>query len=411
MANYNRTFTASCNKIIIVISDGIEGDYTDAAKDVFNQMNADKSVRVFSYLVGRVKNPDDRALKEMSCNNRGYFYNVETIGNVWDTVVEYLNVLSRPIANYKGNLQAQLSPVYLDSTGAGMILTMSLAVKHKNQISGVVGVDMLIRALNNEVPVSDLGYFSHTIIINNNGFIILHPKFKVQSGYLPTPPNVYFEDLEYSVNKNDSMILKERMVRGENGSMTFPTYWLYGNDRKIVENKMTYYFNSIDNTVLSSTIALSDVDITYVKINWTMCTGLIQKGIEALYVPPIPENSTDNVVLTYVQIPQWTFCENASADTSSITEDVKAFPTASELQIYLTQLSKVEDVIANCDVDRITNLLVTAGLVFNYVNQSWENYQTEKSLEDPDYISLYVGTNGGYTRYLCLHIHKFFAKS
>ena len=72
------------------ISDGIEGDY--AAQSVFEKWNTNKSVRVFSYLVGRVKNPDEQAMMTMACKNKGYHYRIETLGNVWDTILGYLEV-------------------------------------------------------------------------------------------------------------------------------------------------------------------------------------------------------------------------------------------------------------------------------------------------------------------------------
>ncbi|XP_065651933.1 voltage-dependent calcium channel subunit alpha-2/delta-4-like isoform X2 [Hydra vulgaris] len=108
----NRIYRVSCNKLIIVISDGLKGNYNNAGKAVFDRMNSEKIVRVFSYLVGLVKNPNDRALKEMSCNNRGYFYKIETLGNIWNSVVEYLEVLSRSLASHKDEIKPTLSPVY-----------------------------------------------------------------------------------------------------------------------------------------------------------------------------------------------------------------------------------------------------------------------------------------------------------
>ena len=77
----NRT-SAHCNQAIMFITDGIEGEY--AGKATFDKHNKKKRVRVFSYLVGRIKNPAKEALIKMSCDNHGHFYKIETLGNIWD---------------------------------------------------------------------------------------------------------------------------------------------------------------------------------------------------------------------------------------------------------------------------------------------------------------------------------------
>ena len=70
--------TSGCNQAIMFITDGIEGEY--AGKKSFETNNKEKRVRVFSYLVGRMKSPDNDALIKMACENRGHFYTIDTIG-------------------------------------------------------------------------------------------------------------------------------------------------------------------------------------------------------------------------------------------------------------------------------------------------------------------------------------------
>ena len=192
--------------------------------------NENKRVRVFSYLVGRIKNPDKKALVKMSCENHGHFYQIETLGNIWDTVLDYLRVMSRPLT--PSNNQVQLNPVYtpayLDSAGFGMVMTISLSVFKKRMIPdendpdkeipkydgflGVAGTDISLKNLKDHVDLSKTGVFSRGFIINNNGFVLIHPLFRDQSGYLPVPPNVYIDNLEYSVLQDRSKILKEEMT-------------------------------------------------------------------------------------------------------------------------------------------------------------------------------------------------------
>ncbi|XP_047140623.1 voltage-dependent calcium channel subunit alpha-2/delta-3 isoform X1 [Hydra vulgaris] len=398
---YNRTYSSRCNKIILFFSDGIEGDYSNTAKSFFDKWNNDKSVRVFTYLVGRTKNPNDRVLKEMACNNRGHFYQIQTLGNVWDTVIQYLEVLSRPIVQHKGDVQPKISPVYLDSSGAGMILTMSLGVFNSTNLVGVVGLDMLIRALTQLAPISELGYFSHTVIINSNGFIVQHPKYLDQTGYLPLPTNVYFEDLEYSVNKPDSKNLKNSILKGESSSIRFLTYWLYDNNTKIAENNVTYYYKPVLNSTLFVSLAISDVDINNVTLKNLdkTNTALYYMGIEALKV------FDDLNYYTYVDIPNWRFCNN-SANRGDATLDLKVYPNASELQDYLKNVDKNEVLNIDsplCNTELTLDLLINAALVIGPVTDSWQAYVNNQNSKDPNFKSVFVCTGAGYTRYFSLN--------
>ncbi|XP_065651560.1 voltage-dependent calcium channel subunit alpha-2/delta-4 isoform X4 [Hydra vulgaris] len=405
--NFNRTYTSGCNKLIMVISEGIEGDYKSAAKDIFDKMNKDKKVRVFSYRVGRVKNPNNQALKEMSCNNRGYFYQIETLNNIWDTVPKYLNVLSRSIANSRAEVKPKISPLYLDSTGAGMVLTISLGIFDNGNYSGVVGIDMLSRAVKQLVQSNSLGYFSHTLVINNNGFIVSHPKFKEQGGYLTPPGNIYFEDLEYSQNINDSITLKSRMINGENGSVNLMTYWLYDNNRKLAENNMTYYFNPVNDTLLFSSFALSDVDRTFFQLDRNVSNSMYEYGLVALYIyesENFTENATTPAQPTYVDIPNWQYCNITSSDINKTTNDMKVYPKTKEVYEFLLNYGSIDDITDDCDEILVSSLLVTAGYAFLRINQSWASFLDEKQIEDPDFQSVYVGTAGGYTRYFGLNI-------
>lgn len=92
---FNKTSTsrANCNKMIMVITDG----HSDDVDDVFKEYNADKSVRVFSYKIGRDMT-DPKVIKDLGCNNNGAFYHVVTLTDINEHVYEYIPILSRPMA-------------------------------------------------------------------------------------------------------------------------------------------------------------------------------------------------------------------------------------------------------------------------------------------------------------------------
>lgn len=92
---FNKTTKArsNCNKMIMIITDG----HSDDVNPVFEQYNADKSVRVFSYKIGRDMT-DPKVIKDLGCNNNGEFYHVVTLTDINEHVYEYIPVLSRPMA-------------------------------------------------------------------------------------------------------------------------------------------------------------------------------------------------------------------------------------------------------------------------------------------------------------------------
>ena len=352
-------------------------------------------MRAFAFLVGRMKNPDEKALKEMACNNRGYFYKIETLGNVWDTVLKYLSVLSRPMARIDSEVKPVYTPVYMDSTGIGMVMTASVGVfsKKKKEVMGVAGTDIALTTLEEIIPRSKLGVFSHAFVINNNGFIVLHPKFRNQSGHLPAPPNVYLEDVEYSVNVNESIQLKRVMIDREVNTTSFAIYWLYENGRKLFQTSATYFYGVINNTEFSSAIAVVDTDLNYYDLEYTTENDRWKPdGIKALSVPNVT-NKDENYTasnFTYVQICPWTYCSDVIAQAQSEQpKSIKMYPTAAE--IY----EKYKVNFTNCDQRLIYNLLVTAGIVDKNVQETWLPQHIRKD----NIESVFVATNGGYSKY------------
>jgi len=82
-----------CNKMIMIITDGQSNDVSS----VFDMYNSDKSVRVFTYKIGRDMS-DPTILSEMACNNNGEYYHVVTLTDINEHIFQYIPVLSRPMA-------------------------------------------------------------------------------------------------------------------------------------------------------------------------------------------------------------------------------------------------------------------------------------------------------------------------
>ncbi|XP_017478529.1 PREDICTED: voltage-dependent calcium channel subunit alpha-2/delta-3-like [Rhagoletis zephyria] len=83
---------ALCNQAIMLITDGAPETY----EPLFKEYNADKSVRIFTYVIGR----DVTQIKEvnwMACNNKGFYAQVANLAEVREQVHQYIPVMSRPL--------------------------------------------------------------------------------------------------------------------------------------------------------------------------------------------------------------------------------------------------------------------------------------------------------------------------
>ncbi|KAB0378695.1 hypothetical protein FD755_010273 [Muntiacus reevesi] len=111
---------ANCNKMIMMFTDGGE----DRVQDVFEKYNwPNRTVRVFTFSVGQ-HNYDVTPLQWMACTNKGYYFEIPSIGAIRINTQEYLDVLGRPmVLAGKEAKQVQWTNVYEDALPAGLGLT------------------------------------------------------------------------------------------------------------------------------------------------------------------------------------------------------------------------------------------------------------------------------------------------
>ncbi|KAB0366607.1 hypothetical protein FD754_010763 [Muntiacus muntjak] len=103
---------ANCNKMIMMFTDGGE----DRVQDVFEKYNwPNRTVRVFTFSVGQ-HNYDVTPLQWMACTNKGYYFEIPSIGAIRINTQEYLDVLGRPmVLAGKEAKQVQWTNVYEDA--------------------------------------------------------------------------------------------------------------------------------------------------------------------------------------------------------------------------------------------------------------------------------------------------------
>ena len=407
---YNRTYSG-CNSAIVFITDeGIEGGGAEE-RTILKTMNKGGNTRVFTYLVGRTKSPNKDVLKVLSCENKGYLYKVETIGNIWDVILEYLTVMSRPLIVQKTQQQASFSPAYLDSTGMGMIMSVSMPVFSiaADRFIGVVGTDIAIHTINDLAPHDQLGTFGHMFIITNNGVILYHPKFRVKSGKsLPDPPNILFEDLEYAVEPENMIRVKQEMIDRiediNNPNNTFPVYYLYDNNRKLSILNATYNYQNISNTDFTAGITVSDSQLYHFnfevegdEMKADEPDELLIEGIKALDAPVI-NMSIPNITVTnwtYVQVSPWNYLNITAIAQEETPYSIKAYPTAAEMYEYLQEVDNWGDlsrmVPKNFSTQLLKNMLISAAIAVTNVLPKW----VPEEISEDVYQSLFVATAAG----------------
>ncbi|KAL2102162.1 hypothetical protein ACEWY4_001330 [Coilia grayii] len=198
---------ANCNKIIMLFTDGGE----ERASEIFEKYNPDKRVRIFTFSVGQ-HNYDKTPIQWMACTNKGYYYEIPSIGAIRINTQEYLDVLGRPMvkANEKAK-QVQWTNVYMDALELGPVITGTLPVfnttktkvdksKAKNQqnqaILGVMAVDVSLDDIKKLTPHFSLGPNGYYFAIDPNGYVLLHPNLKPEKKSFQEPLTLDFLDAE-----------------------------------------------------------------------------------------------------------------------------------------------------------------------------------------------------------------------
>ncbi|XP_070557409.1 voltage-dependent calcium channel subunit alpha-2/delta-2-like [Ptychodera flava] len=379
---------ASCNKVIMLLTDGGQED----AASVFKKYNVvPDPTRVFTYVVGPQVTSTD-GVKSMACENQGYFTRIPAVGAIRLNTLNYVKVLSRPMALNRAE-DYQWSNIYLDAMGLGMMTTVTLPVYNRSsddnqQMLGVTGTDVTIADMERLIPhykhASDsntktLGPASYAFGINSNGYILIHPRLKGQLGYLIEPPNVDFLEVELHAPKKYE--LRKDMIDKKFGCIEIETPQRNGfgvgvKERYVYMVNMTYCYKFIENTSFSMAIALPSFNLHYMQIHKSNFED--ERSSSLLN----PENSR-------ILIAPWQFCGGLyknGTEEDEIIETVKDF--------LATPGAPVPE---GCDEEMLKRLQFDLQATADLEDDVWSS-KIHDSNNVLDFELLLVGTVGGLTR-------------
>ncbi|XP_077049758.1 voltage-dependent calcium channel subunit alpha-2/delta-1 isoform X2 [Siphateles boraxobius] len=385
---------ANCNKIIMLFTDGGE----ERAEDVFSRYNIDKKVRVFTFSVGQ-HNYDTGPIKWMACANKGYFYEIPSIGAIRINTQEYLDVLSRPMVLADAK-QVQWTNVYLDALELGLVITGTLPVfnktksrvggsqnQHQNQlILGVMGVDVSLDDIKRLTPRFTIGPNGYYFAIDPNGYVLLHPnlqpKNRIQSRHrrlskklaltFPEEP-VTLDFLDAELENDIKVQIRTLMIDRDPGEKTIETLVKSQDERYIDRGIRTYTWAPVNGTDYSLALVLPEYSLHYIEAN----LGNTIK--QAMFSETMQQEKFEEYGYTFIAPRE--YCKDLKV-TSNNTQFLIDFNE------YIDRKTPNDPM---CNVTLVNRLLLDAGLTADLV-KVWK----EQSVDGV--LARFVTTDGGITR-------------
>uniref|UniRef100_A0A8C1JGX6 Calcium voltage-gated channel auxiliary subunit alpha2delta 1 n=1 Tax=Cyprinus carpio TaxID=7962 RepID=A0A8C1JGX6_CYPCA len=274
LSNQNIT-RANCNKIIMLFTDGGE----ERAEEIFSRYNIDKKVRVFTFSVGQ-HNYDTGPIKWMACANKGYFYEIPSIGAIRINTQEYLDVMGRPMVLADAK-EVQWTNVYLDALELGLVVTGTLPVFNKTKsreggsrnqlILGVMGVDVSLDDIKRLTPRFTIGPNGYYFAIDPNGYVLLHPNLqpKVPKHFLhPNTSNMTSQHI-YDTGRcfKAACVIRTQMIDRNTGNKTIETLVKSQDERYIDRGIRTYTWAPVNGTDYSLALVLPEYSLHYIEAN------------------------------------------------------------------------------------------------------------------------------------------------
>ncbi|KAK7149566.1 hypothetical protein R3I94_009022 [Phoxinus phoxinus] len=380
---------ANCNKIIMLFTDGGE----DRASEIFEEYNpGQQKVRIFTFSVGQ-HNYDKTPIQWMACNNKGYFYEIPSIGAIRINTQEYLDVLGRPMVKDMKIKNVQWTNVYVDALELGLVITGTLPVFNKTSIIkdktkgqsqlilGVMAIDVSLDDIKTLTPRFTLGPNGYYFAIDPNGYVLLHPNLQPKDLKSQEPVTLDFLDAE--LEDEMKVEIRRNMIDGHKGQRGFRTLVKSQDERYIDRGTRTYTWAPVDKTDYSLALVLPDYSVSYIKAtigdtitqakSWSPSNNSVS---ESLQVDKFEEYG-------YTLIAPRAYCTDLKHQSDNNTQFLIDFNQYIDTKTPNNPL---------CDMDLINRMLLDAGITAELAKH-W----SEQGLNDR-IKAKFVATDGGVTR-------------
>ncbi|XP_072311179.1 voltage-dependent calcium channel subunit alpha-2/delta-1a [Eucyclogobius newberryi] len=372
---------AQCNKIIMLFTDGGE----ERAEEIFEKYNPKQAVRIFTFSVGQ-HNYDKGPIQWMACANKGYYYEIPSIGAIRLNTQEYLDVLGRPMVKADRRAkQVQWTNVYLDALELGLVITGTMPVfnktntgskKSQNQlILGVVAVDVSLEDIKRLTPRFTFGPNGYYFAIDPNGYVLLHPNLQPLTAKFDEPVTLDFLDAE--MENEVKVEMRKNMIDGLKGKYTMTTFVKSQDERYMDVGSRTYTYTNVKSTDYSLALVLPEYSKHYIRA--TIGDTITQaKFSESLLADKFDEYG-------YTFIAPREYCKDLKTPDKegNNTEFLMAF------NIYIDTKTPNDP---KCNVELVNRLLLDAGITSDLI-KIW------RKTEMPNGVTArFVATDGGITR-------------
>ncbi|KAM4570344.1 voltage-dependent calcium channel subunit alpha-2/delta-1a [Odontesthes bonariensis] len=372
---------ANCNKIIMLFTDGGE----EKAEEIFAKFNPKQAVRIFTFSVGQ-HSYDKGPIQFMACANKGYYYEIPSIGAIRINTQEYLDILGRPMVRADRRAkQVQWTNVYPDALELGLVITGTLPVFNKTDtgskktqsqlILGVMAVDVSLEDIKRLTPRFTLGPNGYYFAMDPNGYVLLHPNLQPMNPTFQDTVTLDFLDAEL---ENDIKVeIRKKMIDGLTGSKAISTLVKSQDERYIDQGQRTYTFGPVKGTDYSLALVLPDYSMHYIRS--TIGDTITQaKFSESLLADKFDEYG-------YTFIAPRVYCR----DLKLPKKNTNNTEFLMEFNNYIDTKTPNNPM---CDVDLVNRLLLDAGITSDLI-KIWKTNEVQ-----PGVVARFVATDGGITR-------------
>ncbi|XP_077565864.1 voltage-dependent calcium channel subunit alpha-2/delta-1-like [Stigmatopora nigra] len=372
---------ADCNKIIMLFTDGGE----ERAEDIFKQYNPKQAVRIFTFSVGQ-HNYDKGPIQWMACTNKGYYYEIPSIGAIRLNTQEYLDVLGRSMVKADRRAkQVQWTNVYQDALELGLVITGTLPVfnktntgskKSQNQlILGVMAIDVSLEDIKRLTPRFTFGPNGYYFAIDPNGYVLLHPNLQPPTAEFHEPVTLDFLDAE--LESDVKVEIRQKMIDGFSGTYPISALVKSQDERYIDRGRRTYAFAPVKGTDYSLALVLPDYSSHYIRA--TIGDTITQaKFSESLLADKFDEYG-------YTLIAPRVYCK----DLTPPDKDKSNTEFLMEFNNYIDTKTPNDPM---CNVELVNRLLLDAGITSDLI-KTWK-----EDKQQPGVTARFVATDGGITR-------------